>query len=91
MEQQTDSKLGKQYDKAVYHDPVNLTYMQSTSCEKYVGEAQGGIKIARKNIDNPRWQRLMMRLADDNTLLEESQEELERLLMKVKEESEKLT
>ena len=32
----------------------------------------------------------MMRLADDNTLLEESQEELERLLMKVKEESEKL-
>ena len=31
-----------------------------------------------------------MRLADDNTLLEESQEELERLLMKVKEESEKL-
>ena len=33
MEQQTDSKLGKEYDKAVYCHPAYLTYMQSTSCE----------------------------------------------------------
>ena len=33
MEQQTGSKLGKEYVKAVYCHPANLTYMQSTSCE----------------------------------------------------------
>ena len=33
MEQQTGSKLGKQYNKSVYGHPVNLTYMQSTLCE----------------------------------------------------------
>ena len=33
MEQQTGSKLGKEYVKAVYHHPAYLTYMQSTSCE----------------------------------------------------------
>ena len=33
MEQQTDSKLGKEYMKAVYCHPAYLTYMQSTSCE----------------------------------------------------------
>ena len=33
MEQQTGSKLGKEYVKAVYCHPVYLTYMQSTSCE----------------------------------------------------------
>ena len=33
MEQQTDSKLGKEYDKAVYCHPAYLTYMQNTSCE----------------------------------------------------------
>ena len=33
MEQQTGSKLGKEYAKAVYCHPVYLTYMQSTSCE----------------------------------------------------------
>ena len=33
MEQQTSSKLGKKYDKAVYCHPDNLTYMQSTLCE----------------------------------------------------------
>ena len=44
-------------------------------------EAQAGIKIARKNINN-------LRYADDTTLMEESEEELKRLLRKVKEESE---
>ena len=33
MEQQTDSKLGKEYNKAMYCHPAYLTYMQSTSCE----------------------------------------------------------
>ena len=33
MEQQTGSKLGKEYDKTVYFLPVNLTYVQSTLCE----------------------------------------------------------
>ena len=45
-------------------------------------EAQAGIKIARRNINN-------LRYADDNTLMAESKEELKSLLMKVKEESEK--
>ena len=45
-------------------------------------EAQAGIKIARRNINNPRY-------ADDTTLMAESEEELNTFLMKVKEESEK--
>ena len=46
-------------------------------------EAQAGIKIARRNINN-------LRYADDTTLMAESEEELKSLLMKVKEESEKV-
>ena len=46
-------------------------------------EAQAGIKIARKNINN-------LRYSDDITLMAESEEELKSLLMKVKEESEKV-
>ena len=46
-------------------------------------EAQAGIKIAGRNIDN-------LRYADDNTLMAESEEELKSLLMKMKEESEKV-
>ena len=46
-------------------------------------EAQAGIKIAQKNINN-------LRYADDTTLMTESEEELKSLLMKVKEESEKV-
>ena len=46
-------------------------------------EAQAGIKIARRNINN-------LRYADDITLMAESEEELKNLLMKVKEESEKV-
>ena len=46
-------------------------------------EAQAGIKIARKNINN-------LRYTDDTTLMAESEEELKSLLMKVKEESEKV-
>ena len=46
-------------------------------------EAQAGIKIGRRNINN-------LRYADDTTLMEENEEELKSLLMKVKEESEKI-
>ena len=46
-------------------------------------EAQAGMKIARRNINNVRY-------ADDTTLMAESEEELKSLLMKVKEESERL-
>ena len=53
--------------------------MQNTGLD----EAQAGIKIARRNINN-------LRYADDTTLLAESEEELKSLLMKVKEESEKV-
>ena len=53
--------------------------MRSTGLE----EAQAGIKIAGRNINN-------LRYADDTTLLAESEEELKSLLMKVKEESEKV-
>ena len=48
-----------------------------------LNEAQAGIKIARRNINN-------LRYAEDNTLMAESEEELKSLLMKVKEESEKV-
>ena len=53
--------------------------MQNTMMD----EAQAGNKIARRNINN-------LRYADDNTLMVESEEELKSLLMKVKEESEKI-
>ena len=53
--------------------------MRNTGLE----EAQVGIKIARRNINN-------LRYADDSTLMAESEEELKSLLMKVKEESEKV-
>ena len=58
-------------------------------CAEYImmnaglDEAQAGIKIARRNINN-------LRYADDTTLMAESEEELKSLLMKVKEESEKV-
>ena len=47
-----------------------------------LGEAQAGIKIARRNINN-------LRYADDTTLMTESEKELKSFFMKVKEESEK--
>ena len=85
MEQQTGSKEEKEYVKAVYCHPAYLTYMQSTSLRNTgLEEAQAGIKIARRGINN-------LRYADDTTLMAESEEELKSLLMKVKEESEKVS
>ena len=88
MEQQTGSKLGKQYIKVVYCHPAYLTYMQSTSWEctldeAGLGEAQVGMKISGRNINN-------LIYSDDTTVMAESKEELKSLLMKVKEESEKV-
>ena len=82
---QTGSKLGKEYVKAVYCHPAYLTYMQTEYIMRNAGleEAQAGIKSAERNINN-------LRYADDTTLMAESEEELKSLLMKVKEESEKV-
>ena len=82
MEQHSDSKSGKEYVKAVYCHPAYLTCMQSTSCEMPLNEAQAGIKIAGRNINN-------LIYTDNTTLMGEREEELKNLLMKVKEESEK--
>ena len=84
VEKQTGSKLVKEYIKAVYCQPAYLTYMQSTSWEMLrLDETQAGIKIAGRSINN-------LRYADDTTLMAESKEKLKSLLMKVKEESEKV-
>ena len=83
MEQQTGSKKEKEYIKAVCCHPAYLTYMQSTSWETLDWKKHKGIKIARRNINN-------LRHADNTTLMAESEEELKSLLMKVKEESERL-
>ena len=63
MEQQTGSKLGKEYIKAVYCHPVYLTIMRNARLD----EAQAGIKIAGRKINN-------FRYADDTTLMAESEE-----------------
>ena len=84
-EQQTGSKLEKGYVKTVSCHPTYLTYMQSTSWEMLGWrEAQAGIKIAGRNINN-------LRYADNTILTAESEEEQKSLLMKVKEESEKVS
>ena len=78
MEQLTDSKLGKEYDKAVYCYPAYLTSMQSTSCKmpgwmthKLESRLLGEISTTSD-------------MQDDTTPVAESEEELKNLLMKVK-------
>ena len=70
VERQTGSKSEKECIKAVYCHPAYIAG---------VDEAQAGIKIAGRNINN-------LRYVDDTTLMAESEEELKSLLMKVKEE-----
>ena len=84
VQQQTDYKyrLGKEYVKAVYCHPAYLPCAEYIMRNAGLDEAQAGIKIARRNINNPRY-------ADDIILKAESEEELKSLLMKVKEEGEK--
>ena len=79
MEQQTGSKLGKEYVKTVYCHPAYLTYMQSTSC-KMLGWMKHKLEsrvLGEISINN-------LRYADDTTLMAES-EELKSLLMKERE------
>ena len=83
MEQQAGSKAGKEYIKVVYCHPARLTYADYTMWNARLDKAQAGIKIAGRNINN-------LRYADNTTLMAESEEELKSLLMKVKEESEKI-
>ena len=83
MEQWTGSRLGKEYIKAVYCHPVYLTYMHSIMRNAGLEEAQAGIKIAGRNINN-------LRYADDTTLMSESKEEIKSLLMKWKRRVKKL-
>ena len=84
IEQQTGSKQEKEYVKAVYCQPAYLNfYAEYIMRNAGLEEAQAGIKIAGRNINN-------LRYADDTTLMAESEEELRSLLMKVKEESEKV-
>ena len=82
MEKQTGSKLGKEYVKAVYCYPAYLTCAEYIMQNARLDEAQAGIKIARRNINN-------LRYTDDTTLMTESKK-LKSLLMKVKEENEKV-
>ena len=82
MESQTDSKLGKEYIKAVYSPCLFNFYAEYIMQNSRLDEAQTVIKIVRRNINN-------LRYADDTTLRAEGKEELKSLLMKVKEESEK--
>ena len=81
MEQQMGSKLGKEYIKAVYCHPVYTEYFMQNA---RLDDAQAGIKIARRNMNN-------LSYADDTTLMAESEEELKSFLMKVKEDSEKVS
>ena len=66
MEQRTGSKLGKEYVKAVYCHPAYL-YAEYIMWNARLDEAQAGIKIAGRNINN-------LRYADDTTLMAESEE-----------------
>ena len=83
MGQRTGFKLGKESGTVLYIVTLlcNLSAEYSTQ-NAGLDEAQAGIKIARRNINN-------LKYADDTTLMAESKEELKSLLMKVKEESEK--
>ena len=84
MEQWTGSKLGKQYIKGILPPCLfnsEYLYAEYIMWNARLDEAQAGIKISRRNINN-------LRYPDDTTLMAESKEELKSLLMKVKEESE---
>ena len=83
MEQQTGSKSGKEYVKAVYCHPAYLASMQTEYIMQNarLDEAQAGTKIAGRNINN-------LRYIDDTTLMAEMEEKLKSLLMRVKEKTE---
>ena len=77
-------KIGKGVCESCIMSPCLCNvYAEYILHNAWLGEAQAGIKIAGRNINN-------LRYADDTTLMAESEEELKSLLMKVKEESEKV-
>ena len=81
MEQQTGSKLKVVCQSCILSPCLFNFYAEYTMRNASLNEAQAGIKISRKNINN-------LRYTDDTTLMAETKE-LKSLLMKVKEESEK--
>ena len=84
MEQQTSSKSGKGVCQGCILSTCLLNlYREYIMRHAGLDEAQAGIKTAGRNITN-------LRHTDDTTLMAESEEELNSLLMKVKDESEKL-
>ena len=83
VEQQTGSTSGKEYVKAICCTCLFNLYAEYIIRNTGLDEAQAGIKISGRNINN-------LRYADDTTLMAESEDELKSLLMKVKEESEKV-
>ena len=82
MEQQTGSKYGKEYVKVVLSPCIFNLYAKYIMWNTRLDEARVGIKIAKRNANN-------LRYANDTSLMAES-EELKSLLMKAKEESEKV-
>ena len=84
MEQWTGSKMGKGYIKAVYCHPAYLTYTQSTSCEMLYCISTSWNQDWWGNIND-------LSYADDTTLKAKNKDEIKSLLMKVKEESEKVS
>ena len=85
MEQQTGSKSGKEYvcQGCILSPGLLNLYAECILQNARLNEAQARIKIAGRNINN-------LRYANDTTLMEDSEEQLKGLLMKVKEESEKV-
>ena len=81
MEQQTGSKKEKEYIKAVLSPCLFNLYAEYIMRNAALEEAQAGIKIAGRNVNN-------LRYADDTTLMAESEEELKSLLMKESERGE---
>ena len=74
--EQTSSKMGKEYIKAVYCHTAYLTYIQEYIMRNAgLDESQAGIKIARRNSN-------YLRYADDTTLMAENKQELKSLLMR---------
>ena len=85
MQQQTGSKLGKEYVKTVYFTVFTCLfnlYAEYIMWNARLDEAQAGIKITGRYINN-------FKYSDFTTLMSEREEELKSLLMKVKEEGEK--
>ena len=78
MDQQTGSKLGKEYVKAVYCHPASLTYMQGISC-KTLGWMKHKLESRLPGEISTTLDMQMI----DTTLMAESEEELQSLLMKV--------